>query len=261
MIHSSKSISSAVLTVLLGLGGVTGALAQTGTIPSATSIPVTFTHTLDAGKAKSGETVTAKTTQVVVLPGGRELPIGTTLIGHVGESTPFAFNPAPYAVQTPSVLSVHFDKIVANGATIPVSLSVRAIAGPVASHEASILHFRDETDTTGTRILIGGDQFSPTESQVLSPLGEVVGYNRSKGVFARLIATDSQNGNASLHCAATDTEQSVAIFSANACGVYGSDASLATGKEAGTFVLTSNRETVKLYANSAALLQVVDSGV
>jgi len=225
---------------------------------------VIFTQTLDTAKAKPGEIVTAKTTQVVLLPGGRVLRSGTSLIGHVVESTPFAFNPTPYAVQKPSILSVHFDKIVTSGSTIPVSLSVRAIAGPVASHEASILHYRDETDSTGTRILVGGNEFSPIESQVLSSSGNVVGYNRNNGVFARLIAGDYEGGNAVLHCAATESEQSVGIFSATACGAYGLDAASMSNNGIngdGTFVLESSRETVKLYASSAALLQVVGSGL
>jgi hypothetical protein len=265
MVHSSRSISSAVLAVLLGVGGIATekALAQAEAVPAATAIPVVFTQTLDAGKVKPGEIVTARTTQVVLLAGGRELPSGTALIGHVTGSTPFVFNPAPYAVQKPSTLSVRFDKIVASGSAIPVNVSIRAIAGPVASHEASILHYRDETDSTGTRVLIGGEQFSPIESRILSPSGNVVGYNRHNGVFARLIANDSEGGNAAIHCAATDTEQSVGVFSATACGAYGLNAaSVSNGTPGnGSFALESSSSTVKLYAHSAALLQVVGSGL
>jgi hypothetical protein len=74
-----------------------------------------------------------------------------------------------------------------------------------------------------------------------------------------LLASDYVAGDSTLHCNATSTEQSVGIFSANACGVYGLDeASMpengSSGK--GAFVLESRHETVKLYAGSAALLQV-----
>jgi hypothetical protein len=266
MVVSGKSISSVVLALLVGIGGIAAAeiSGQAETIPVATAIPVIFTQTLDAAKAKPGEAVTVKTTQVVLLPGGETIPSGTPLIGHVIEATPFVFNPAPYAVQKPSVVSVHFDKIATSGSTIPVSFSVRAIAGPVASHEASILHYRDETDSTGTRILIGGSEFSPVESQVLSPRGDVVGYNRKNGVFARLIAEDYESKNSVLDCAATDSEQSVGIFSASACGVYGMDAASMSDSGVngdGAFVLESNSETVKLYAKSEALLQVVGKGL
>lgn len=262
MVRSDKSISRVVLAVLLGLVsvGAKDVAAQTETIPSATAIPVMFAQTLDAGKAKPGEIVTAKTTQVVLLPGGQVLQKGTTLVGHVVESTPFVFNPAPYAIQKPSVLSVHFDKIAAGGATLPVSLSLRAIADPVASQEASILHYRDETDSIGTRVLVGGNEFSPLESKVLSSTGDIVGFSRNQGVFARLIARDYEGGNSEIHCAATETEQSVGIFSATACGVYGLDAVFLSNNGAngdGTFALESSHQAVKLYARSTALLQVV----
>jgi hypothetical protein len=261
MIVSVKLVPSIALAGLLGLGclALGGNPGQAETIPPSTAIPVIFTQTLEAGKAGPGATVIAKTTEAVYLPGGQVLPKGTTLIGHVVESAPFHFNPAPYAVQTPSALSVHFDKIAEGGSTLPVSLEVRAISGPVAAHEASILHFRDETDTTGTRTLIGGSEYSPLESEVLSPDGDIVGYNRAQGVFARLLARDYVVGDSTLHCEATSTEQSLGIFSANACGVYGLDeASMPENgsKGDGAFVLESRHETVKLYAGSAALLQV-----
>jgi hypothetical protein len=112
--------------------------SQAATVPSSSAIPVVFTRTVEAGRDKPGEVVTAKTTQVVLLPGGRVLRDGSTLIGHVVESRPFVFNPAPYAVQTPSALSIHFDQIVENGHKIPVSLSVRALSSFSATHEATV---------------------------------------------------------------------------------------------------------------------------
>ena len=261
MVSSVRFIGSVALAAVLGLPCL--ALANPGhaeNVPPSTAIPVIFTQTLEAGKSAPGTTVIAKSTEAVDLPGGQVLPRGTTLIGQVVASAPFHFNPAPYAVQAPSTLSVRFDRIAEGGSTIPVRLAVRAISGPVAAHEAGIPHYRDETDTTGTRILIGGSEFSPLASKVLSPDGDVVGYNRASGVFARLVASDYLAGDSTLHCEATSTEQAVGIFSPNACGVYGLDeASMpengSSGK--GAFVLESRRETVKLYAGSAALLQVI----
>jgi len=259
-------ISSVRLTRWVALAGLLlpGSLAlanpgQAESIPPSTAIPVIFTQTLEAGKAGPGATVIARTSEAVYLPGGQILPRGTTLIGHVVESSPFHFNPAPYAVQTPSSLAVHFDKVGEGSSAFPVSLRARAIAGPVAAHEAGIPHYRDETDMTGTRILIGGSEFSPLESDVLSPAGDIVGYNRAQGVFARLLAADYVAGDSTLHCEATSTEQPIGIFSANACGVYGlDDASMPENGNGGNgiFVLESRHETVKLYAGSAALLQV-----
>ena len=169
MVRSDKSISSAVpitlLVTLLGLGCTAGIACQAETIPASTAIPVIFTHTLEAGKVKSGESVVARTTQAVFLPGGRILPIGATLSGHVVESNPFIFNSAPYAAQKPSALSVHFDKIAAGGSTMPVTLSLRAISGPVASHEASIPHTGMRPIPRGREPWLAGPSFPPLKAR------------------------------------------------------------------------------------------------
>ena len=63
-----------------------------------------------------------------------------------------------------------------------------------------------------------------------------------------------------LHCEGTDTEQSVAIFSASACGVFGYDSITLTRNgsgSGGTFRLESRHDTVKIYARSTALVQVL----
>ena len=56
------------------------------TLPSETAIPVMFTHTVDSRKAHTGDVVTAKTMQVVLLPNGEQLPKGTLVTGHVVEA-------------------------------------------------------------------------------------------------------------------------------------------------------------------------------
>ena len=231
-------------------------------IPASTAIPVVLTHSVAAGQAHPGDPVTAKTLQEVLLPGGRVLPRGTDLTGQVVASTPFVFDATPYAVQKPSVLSIRFDTIAAPGATIPVALEVRAVAGPVASHEAEIPHSLDEIDWSGTRILVGGESFSPLEKTVFSPDGNVAGYRRPQGIFARLLAEGSVNPESNFTCEATSSEQSVAIFSANACGVYGIQSVFLAQKgspDGASLSLASQRRSVRLYAGTTALLQVISS--
>jgi len=250
---------------LVALAGCAGALlgnigGQAESLPASTAIPVVLTQSAKAGEIKPGEKVAAKTTQVVFLPNGRVLQAGTVVVGHVVESRRFAFDRTPYAAQNPSLLAIHFDTITEGGANVPIELSARAIAGPVASHEAGIPHYRDEIDTVGTRLLIGGDEFSPLDKSVVSPNGSVVGYNRKNGVFARLLAATSVNPGSSIRCDATGSEQSMGIFSADACGVYGINTvtMVHNGTEGdGTIVLESRRQTVVLDAGSTALLQVL----
>jgi hypothetical protein len=134
---------------------------------------------------------------------------------------------------------------------ILINVSVRAIANTIDSREAAYPHSTDDTDHVGMMTLIGGTTFSSLDKRIKLEDGDAIGYNRKNGVFARLIASGSCNG--------TDTEQSVTIFSPDACGAFGfCGGYLAdSGKDgSGTFTLAIRGHSLKLYAGSAVLLQV-----
>jgi len=225
--------------------------AQSQVLPQSTAIPVSFEHSIDTKKAKVGDTVTAKTIQVVALPDGKSIAKGSTLTGHVVALDAFHFDQTPYAHQQPSTLSIHFDKLRSGDTTIPVNVSVRAIASTIDSRKAAYPHSTDDTDHVGMMTLIGGTTFSPLDKMIQTEDGDAIGYNRRNGVFARLISSGS--------CSGTNTEQSIAIFSPDACGAYGfgGDYLTETGRDgSGTFTLALRGHSVKLYAGSTALLQV-----
>ena len=233
--------------------------AQSQSLPAATAIPVSFAQSVDAKKAKVGDTVTAKTMQVILLPGGGSIAKGTVVTGHVVAVQPFHFDPTPYAHQTPSLISIHFDQLREAGTLIPVNLSVRAIATANDSREASYAYSNQDPDHIGMVSLIGGTTFSPLQKMIQSEDGDAIGYNRKDGVFARLIASAPSGARTSIDCKGTDTEQSLAIFSPDACGVYGfaGDYISENGQDgSGTFTLTVRGRSEKLYAGTTALLQV-----
>ncbi len=260
MMRANRLLCARAIALIAGVVsiGISVKLCHAAVLPASTAIPVRFTHTLDAGKAKPGDAVVAKTMQVVHLPDGQILPKGASMVGHVVESRPFIFAPAPYAVQRPSYLSIRFDKIVTKGLEMPLNVSMRALASTIESYEASAPHYTDETDSPGTMVLIGGDEFSPIGKELLSSDGDVVGYIRKHGVFGRLISNTYEDRYANFRCDGTTREQSLAIFSASACGLYGFDSIYMPddGMRSGSFRLESRRHTVKLYAGSAALLEV-----
>jgi hypothetical protein len=225
--------------------------AESQVLPQSTAIPVRFERSIDTKKAKIGDEVTAKTIQIIVLPSGRSIPKGAVLVGHVIAFQAFHFDQSPYAHQQPSMLSIHFDKLQTGDAAIPVNLSVRAIANANDSKDATYPHSTDDTDHVGMMTLIGGTTFSPLDKMIQSEDGDAIGYNRKNGVFAKLIAAGSCNG--------TETEQSIAIFSPDACGAYGfgGDYLVDSGRDgSGTFTLALHGHSVKLYAGSTALFQV-----
>jgi hypothetical protein len=254
---ASIRLASVLATLALGVGNLpvyataATAPAQSQVLPKSTAIPIRFEHSVDTKKAKAGDEVTAKTIQVVALPSGRSIPKGALLVGHVVALDAFNFDQTPYAHQRPSMLSIHFDKLQTGDAAIPVNLSVRAIASTIDSREAAYPHSTDDPDSVGMMTLIGGTTFSPLDKMIQSEDGDAIGYNRKSGVFARLIASGS--------CSGTDTEQSIAIFSPDACGAYGFGGGYLVntgGDGSGTFTLALRGHSVKLYAGSTALLQV-----
>jgi hypothetical protein len=251
------AVASILGTLVLGVTNLavctagTTVPAQSQVLPQSTAIPVRFEHSIDTKKAKVGDVVTAKTIQAVALPSGKSIAKGALLVGHVVALDAFHFDQTPYAHQKPSMLSIHFDKLQTGDAAIPVSLSVRAIASTIDSREAAYPHGIDETDHVGTMTLIGGTTFSPLDKMIQSEDGDAIGYNRRTGVFARLIPSGS--------CDGTNTEQSIAIFSPDACGAYGfgGDYLADNGRDgSGTFTLALRGHSVKLYAGSTALLQI-----
>lgn len=247
MSNYSRSLSCLALLGSMAIVPASRAI----TLPAQTTIPVVFIHTENAAKAKAGDVVTAKTMQVVVLPNGDQLPKGSMVIGHIIEARPFKFDDTPYAVQQASYLSIKIDQVVNRSGTTSVVTSVRALADPISSEEALYPHGIDETDHLGTVTLIGGAHYSPIDKHVTYGVDDdVVGYNKKQGVFAHLLP-----GGAS--CPGTQTEQSIGVFSPDACGLYGfGSVHLSEDTASGTFRLASTHRTVVLYAGSAALLQV-----
>ena len=242
---------SRFLSFLALLGSVAMVPASRAiTLPAQTTIPVIFTHTENAAKAKAGDVVTAKTMQVVVLPNGDQLPKGSMVTGHIVEVRPFKFDDTPYTAQQASYLSIKIDQVGKDG-TGPVVTTVRALADPISTEEALTPHGIDETDHPGTVTLIGGAHYSPVDKHVTYGVDDdVVAYNKKQGVFAHLLPGGAD-------CPGTQTEQSVGVFSPDACGLYGfGSVHLSEDTASGTFRLASTHRTVVLYAGSAALLQV-----
>jgi hypothetical protein len=228
------------------------ALAQSPALTAPATLPVTFTKTVSAAHSKPGDVVEAKTFQRVQLPGGDSIPAGARVIGHVVSANGFAYDKTPYAHQKPSALSVHFDSVQVNGQAVPLNVTVRAIATPIATWDAQTPQASD-IDSAGTTTQIGGDQLTPSQSEVRDMDGDVVAYNKKGGVYAHLIARDD--------CDGSDVEVSVGLFSASACGAYGfANVSLAehgTTAQPSTMTLVSTHGSPEIWKHSTALLEVI----
>jgi hypothetical protein len=252
---------SFVATIALFSGSL--ALAQTSQSPSlspGTTLPIQFEKALDPSHIHAGDAIAARTAQNVRLANGQILPAGAHVNGQVVFASAFVFDKTPYAKQKASTLAIRFDSIESKGEMLPLNVYVRAMADPLAVWDAQRPKSTD-LDTLGTTTQIGGDQVVPSQREVVSQDGDVIGYRRKGGVYAHLI---SAAGNGSTDCDASDTEQSMGLFSASACGLYGyTDVTMLNGGKTGeksTLTLSSRRRSAKIWAKSEALLEVIGDG-
>jgi len=228
------------------------ACAQAPSLAASTTLPITFTRAIDARHAKAGDMIVAKTLQQVKFANGGAIPSGARVTGHVVEAAGFAFDRTPYAKQVASRLSIHFDSVQNGSATIPLNVTVRAIADSMASVEA-YAPLSNDLDSRSTRTLIGGDQLYGSQDGIENVDGVVVAYNHRDGVYAHLIP----NGR----CDGGSVEVSMGIYSASACGVYGFTGmraiEIGSASAPSTLTFVSARRTAEVPKNATALLEVL----
>ena len=255
--HLLKKASIALLALAAAQVAYAGSTTQL--LAARTTLPIVFTRGVDANHAHVGDVVSAKTIQEVKLSDGAKLPAGSQVSGHVVETNPFAFDRTPYARQKQSTLSIHFDTVRSGDVTLPLNVTVRAMADPITSSDArEPSPNADNTYITFTQI--GGDIVSPSQDEVISEDGDVVAYKRHGGIYAHLI---SSTGKAPNGCDTSNTEESTGLYSASACGLYGFTGNeleqTSNGAQPSTFVLVSRRRGPKIWKNSTALLEVLSA--
>lgn len=254
-------LQRAMLSVVSGLmlATATSALAATPSPESCqVAIPVVLDRGLDASRAKTGDVFRAHTMQPVTLCSGEIAPANSLIEGHVVAARGFHFDDRPYAQQQASWLSVQFDAITFKGVRHALNAQVRAIASAIETRDAQRVQYRDEFDQIGQTVLVGGSHFSTNDARIYSPMGDIVGYHRAGGVFACLLAVGGEK--ASLPCKANAQEQSVAVFSPDACGAYGfEDEYLAdnSASDNGVIRLESVRKSVLVRGGSSFLLEAI----
>ena len=207
------SLSVNVLLCLKLGTGLLGALTMlvTSSIPAGTALPVAMDSTLDARKAKPGQKIEGRLMQDIPLSAGEKIKAGAHVIGHVLELS------KPAGAGSRMVLK--FDQLITGGKTIPLTMSVRAIASSQSVYQAQIpidAESNYETQNQWVMRLVGGDIENRGRGLVASNYA-VVG--RWDGVpWGKLTSSDSGDCTAS---DGNDIEQALWVFSTSACGLYG----------------------------------------
>ena len=228
------------------------------TIPPGTILPVELRTTISANRAETGQTVRGQIAQDVPLPGGSKIRKGSRIEGKVVDVTAAA-NGDGHRV------SIRFDKLHSNGAVIPVTTALRAIAGFMEVLAAETpMQSVGESDVFNwmTTIQIGGDAVYGRGGVVTSgQSGQVVGSSlQSGGVLVQVTANSSGSCRGAIND--NHTPQALWVFSSDACGTYGLSNVhiLHAGRTTpvGTFTLQVDGQKAKIHNGDGWLLRVID---
>ena len=226
-------------------------------LPQGTVIPVLLETTLDPRRSKAGQRVVATLGQDISLANEGVIRVRSKLLGQVTQVGGDSGR---------ATLTVRFDRILPRKGNAPVALDVRlrAIASPLEVADSG------QTTTTSigwdnppavwTTVQIGGDVVYRGGGQVVNLSGETVGKPVHGGLFTQwsgvLAQVSNPAGSACQNLPLSRRPQSVWIFSADACGVYGLKGVLSYRNLASGEILFSAPQQVKIPGGSALLLTV-----
>jgi hypothetical protein len=209
-------VSSLSVTVILCLKLGTALLSALAMlvapgIPVGTALPAALSSTLDSRKDNPGQKIEARLMQEVPLSTGEKIKAGAHVTGHIIEVTKLA--------GSGSRMVLKFDQLNAGGRTIPLVLSVRAVAASNSVYQAEVPidpESNYETENQWTMRQVGGEIVKRGRGIIASGDGIVGCYDGAAwGKLTSAIEGDctAAEGNG--------IEQALWVFSTSACGPYG----------------------------------------
>lgn len=232
---------------------------SSGSLASGTTIPATLSKPIDARKAKSGDQITAKTTQDVRSNGGVVIPRGSRLVGHVTDAK------AKAKGDSESALGIAFDQaVLKNGQQIPLNASIRALAASANSASASM---GDDNLGAGGNSSLGSDVSASaprggggllggagnTVGGATSAVGTAGGAVNGVGNTAANVGT---NAGGTLSGATRGATGQLTSQSQGVIGLRDLSLSSAASNSTSGSVITSTGKDVKLDSGTQMLLQV-----
>jgi hypothetical protein len=207
-----KSLQSAFALLFLP---VVATVAYSQQIPVGTVLPVMSNTTVDAGKSKPGDKVSAQLMQDVVLPSGARIRRGAKLEGRIVQASPAGG----------ATVTLRFDRLISDGKRFPLTVSLLALASMQDVFDAQLpTSTFDEYGTSvsdWTTVQVGGAAVYLGDGTVRDAM-QVVGKAPGYGIVTAKLIPAPKRG-----CKAIPTEnqseQSLWVFSPWACGTYGLD--------------------------------------
>ena len=247
-----------LLAVFLAAGTVLHAQNQgksnATNMPDGTILPVQLSSTISLYKAVPGQPISARIAQDVSLENGVVLRRGTKVLGHIVSVIP----------GNPSRIAFTFDRIeYSKSNTVSVATNLRALASTLEIDSASTPETGPDRGTPSVwwnTVQVGGEGLYGRGP--LTRGEQVVGHWVWGG---GAVGQVEENGECRGEAADNTREQSLWLFSTDACGVYGySDVAIEhagrTSPE-GEITLTSTNPNLKIRAGSGILLRVDKSSV
>lgn len=214
-----------------------------------TILPVQLSSTISLDRAVPGQPISARIAQDVPLENGVVLRRGTKVLGHIVSVTP----------GNPSRIAFTFDKVeYSKSNSVSVATNLRALASTLEINGASLPNTGPDRGTPSVwwnTVQVGGEGLYG--SGPLTHGDQVVGHWVWGGGAVGQVA---ENGACRGEVAGNAREQSLWLFSTDACGVYGYsnvaiEHSGRTSPE-GEITLTSTNPNLKIRAGSGILLRV-----
>jgi len=223
------------------------------TIPPGTVFPAELSTSLDSGKSKPGQAISARIMQDVPLPQGR-IPAGARITGHIVRVAP-ANNGKGMQV------TLRFDALRFSHRTVSITTDLRALASMADVEDARIPSTGTDRGTTFAMMTtnqIGGEAVYGQDGPVTNG-SRLVGHAAPGGVLVRLsskpgsMCQDSEGDN--------DGLQALWLFASDACGLYGfrglEITHIGRTNPVGQIGIASTEGQLRVPAGSGLLLRVV----
>ena len=209
--------------------------------------------TVDSGKSKPGEAISAKLRQDVPLPNGGKIKRESKILGHI-VAVSSASGGNPYQI------TIQFEQIEINKRPLAINVGLRAFASMelvAQSRQPANANSGNGTSVWDLNLSQVGGQIAYSGQKIVKGNGQVVGRIPQPGAVLGV-----PMANPELGCAGPGTdksEQAFWVFSTNACGIYGdNDMTLVSGiggTSPGQIVFKSPKK-ITIRGGSGWLLQV-----
>jgi len=221
-------------------------------VPVGTVLPAELSASLDSGKSKPGQVITARIMQDVPLPAGR-IPAGARIVGHI-------VNVAPAKTGSGMEISLQFDAVRFSHRSIPIITNLRAWASMTEVEDAQIPSTGPDRGTPWAWVTtnqIGGEVVYGQGGPVTNG-SSFVGHAAPGGVLVHL---SSKHGSICRgEVGGNDSPQALWLFSSDACGLYGFPeleiAHAGRTSPVGQIRIASKRGRLHIQGGSGLLLRV-----